>query len=94
MAIGTDRVQLYKDENPTLGGNAADVVPGPSPIKPQQDAIETCGVFLQDASNRDEEVYLAREGVDMIFRDQHNTTPITLSQLNINFRRHFLLMGG
>jgi hypothetical protein len=38
-------------------------------------------VYVQDASNRDENVYIARAGNDLIFRDSSNPTPKTLTDL-------------
>lgn len=95
MAIGTHRVQVIKQESAALGGDGADDVPYPSPIEPQEDALESCGIYFQDASNRDQTVYIERTGADMLFRDQNNTTPLTLSQLaDPGYRRHFLFMGS
>lgn len=81
MALGTDRVQVLKQESSALGGNASDAVDYPTPIKPQEDVLESAGVFLQDASNRDESVYIARNGSDVVFRDVSNPTERTLSEL-------------
>jgi len=78
---GTDRVQVVKRESAALGGNAADDLPFDAPIDPQQDAIEAAGVYLQDAANRDQNVYVDRSGNDLRFRDQNNTTPLTLSRV-------------
>lgn len=98
MAIGPDRVQVLKQESAALGGDGADDVPYPAPINSQQDAIETAGLYLQDATNRDENVYIERAGGDMQFRDANNPTPVTLSSLvpviDRAWRRHFMLMGG
>ena len=76
-----DRVQLLKQEWSSLGGDAADESPYPEPIEAQEDAIEAAGVFLQDGSNRDEAVLVARNGDDMTFRDVNNPTPLSLTQL-------------
>lgn len=81
MAIGTDRVQVIKQESATLGGDSADERSYEAPIDPQEDALESAGLFVQDASNRDEDVYIARDGDDLIFRDRNNTTPRKLSEL-------------
>lgn len=83
MAIGGDRVQLLKQETDALGGQDLDKGPyeGPSPIEPQEDAIEAAGVFLQDAANRDEAVYVCRDASDLCFRDENNTAELTLSDL-------------
>ena len=78
---GTDRVQVVKRESAALGGNAADDLPFDAPLAPQQDAIECAGVYLQDASNRDQNVYVDRSGPDLRLRDQNGTTPVTLSQV-------------
>lgn len=61
MAIGTDKVQVLKQESGSLGGNPADDVPFPSPIAPQEDVLESAGLYLQDATNRDETVFLERD---------------------------------
>ena len=76
-----DRVQLTKYESTALGGQDADALPFPAPLDPQEDAIETAGVYLQDASNRDETVLLSRSGDDMTFKDVNNSGGLTLSQL-------------
>lgn len=81
MAIGTDKVQVLKRESAALGGSGADDVDYLTPINPQQDAIETCGIYLQDASNRDSGCYVERAGNNMRFRDGNNTTPVTLTAL-------------
>lgn len=87
---------MLKQESTGLGGDSADSTDYPAPIDPQEDAIESAGVYLQDGSNRDENVYIERNGSDMRFRDLNNTTPITLTTLaqDRGWRRHFLLMGG
>jgi hypothetical protein len=77
----TDRVQVLKRETAALGGNAADELPYEAPIEPQEDAIEAAGLYVQDASNRDEAVLIARNGDDMTFKDVSNPTPLTLSEL-------------
>jgi len=94
MAIGPDRIQVIKRESSALGGDAADDVDYLTPVDAQEDALESAGLYLQDAGVRDELVYIARDGDDMILRDQKNPTPRTLSELVSNWRRHFLLMGA
>jgi len=81
MTIGTDRVQVLKQESSALGGNPADDVEFPSPIEPQEDALECAGVYFQDASNRDQLVYIERDMGVLRFRDTDNPTPLTLSSL-------------
>lgn len=76
-----DRVQVIKRETAALGGDAADEAPWDAPIEPQEDAIETAGVYLQDASNRDETTLIARDGDDMVFRDGNNPSDVTLTEL-------------
>ena len=76
-----DRVQVLKVETADLGGDAADERPWPEPIAPQEDAIEAAGYYLQDASNRDENVGFKRSGDDAEFFDINNPTPVTLTDL-------------
>lgn len=101
MAIGPDRVQVLKQESAALGGNGAEDVPYTTGIEPQEDAIETAGVYLQDAGARDEDVWIERNGNDMRFRDVNNPAPVTLTQLlggvsatDYALRRHFAMMGA
>jgi hypothetical protein len=58
----TDRVQVLKVESAANGGDAADSRVYPTPIEPQEDMIECAGVYLQNSNNRDENVYISREG--------------------------------
>ncbi|PNX51465.1 MAG: hypothetical protein BV456_03115 [Thermoplasmata archaeon M8B2D] len=87
MAIGEDRVQLTKVESTALGGNDSDIDPfgAPSPIEPQEDAIESCGLYIQDNSNRDENVGIYRDGNNLCLFDNNgasNQYPgYTLTQL-------------
>lgn len=78
-----DRVQVYKQEDNSRGGNTADddMFGGPVPINAQEDAVESAGVILQDTSNRDETTVIDRDNADMRFRDGNNPTPVTLSEL-------------
>lgn len=82
MAIGPDRVQVLKYEEGSKGGNAADDSMGiPAEIQPQEDVLETAGLYVQDALNRDENVYIDRDGDDLRFRDVNNPVPVTLTDL-------------
>lgn len=99
MSAPIDRVQVLKQESTALGGQDSDAADFPVPINPQQDGIEAMGVFLQDAGNRDETCYVARNGNDMVFKDAANASERTLTDLMgggsvPSFSRHFLLMGG
>jgi hypothetical protein len=72
MAIGTDRVQVTKVESTAQGGQDADAGPhgvNPLPLAPQEDAIESAGGYVQDASNRDEAVGWYRSDDDLCFFD-------------------------
>jgi hypothetical protein len=82
MAIGPDRVQVIKRESAALGGDPADDTDYLEPIHAQQDAIESAGLYLQDATNRDEAVFLERAGVDMRFVDQANPSGFSLTELS------------
>lgn len=81
MAVGPDRVQVIKRESAALGGDAAEDVDYLEPISAQEDAIEAAGIYLQDASNRDETVWIERNGSDMRFFDVANPGGYTLTQL-------------
>lgn len=81
MALGVDRIQVLKQESSALGGDSLDSVDFPTPIQPQEDVLESAGLFLQDATNRDENVYIARAGNDLVFRDVTNATEKTLATL-------------
>jgi hypothetical protein len=74
-----DRVQPVKIESPGLGGTEEDVEY--SPIEPQEDAIEAAGLYLQDASNRDETTLVYRDGDDLKFKDGNNPSVKTLTDL-------------
>lgn len=82
-----DRVQLIKQESAALGGDAADEAPWNQPIEPQEDAIETAGVYFQDPSNRDETTLINRSGLDMLFKDGNNPTAKTLSDF-LTYEQH------
>ncbi len=63
------------------GGAGPDDVVYTTPIEPQEDAIETAGLYLQDATNRDEAVFIERAGDDLRLRDVSNPAGFSLSQL-------------
>ncbi len=83
MAIGPDRVQPAVYEDTAGGGDPLDtgVYGNADPIDPQEDAIESCGHYFQDALNRDETVHIARDGNDLVFTDVNAGSNITLSTL-------------
>jgi len=71
-----------KQESTALGGDDADAVEwGPTPIEPQEDAVEAAGLYLQDATNRDETTLIDRLGLDMRFMDGNNPVAKTLTEL-------------
>jgi len=70
VAEPTDRVQVSKQESTALGGDDADAAEwGPTPIEPQEDAIEAAGVYFQDAANRDEALLIWRDGDTLKAKD-------------------------
>ena len=81
MAFGTDRVQLLKWESAAEGGSPADEHEYPSGIEPQEDAIECAGVYFNDLTARDQQVGVARDAGNLIFKDVANPTPVTLTDL-------------
>lgn len=76
-----DRVQVVKQESPAEGGTDVDPFTPRTKIEPQEDAFEAAGLYLQDASNRDENVLISRVGADMTFKDVSNPTAKTLTEL-------------
>jgi hypothetical protein len=69
---GTDRVQPVKWESTNEGGSSDE--PFPSGANPQQDALGVRGMYLQPAlGDRDEDVYVLRDGDDLKFNDKNNT---------------------
>jgi hypothetical protein len=81
VAIGPDRVQVIKRESSALGGDGADDVDYFEPISAQEDAIECAGIYLQDGSNRDETVWIERDGTNLRFVDGANPGGFSLSRL-------------
>jgi len=78
---GTDRVQPVKWESTGEGGSSDE--PFPSGVDPQEDALEIRGLFLApDAPTaRDENVFVLRNGNDMVFRDISVGAEKTLTEL-------------
>lgn len=95
MPAPTDRVQLLKRESTALGGQDADERDWPVPINPQQDGVEALGVFLQDASNRDEAVYIARAGGRAVVADTASAeSPIVTEIIHAALRQLVHLADG
>ena len=82
MAIGADRVQVTKVESTDLGGKDSDrdIYGAPVPLKAQEDALESAGGYVQDESNRDEEVGWRRDGEDYVLFDKRNILGVSLTQ--------------
>jgi len=79
--MAKDRVQVYKQEVASQGGDPLDDVPFPSVIEPQEDAIEAAGYYVQSETARDEDVLIARDASgNMIFKDKANVET-TLTEL-------------
>jgi hypothetical protein len=94
-----DRVQPIIRESSALGGDSADEEEMPRPIEPQEDAIETAGVFFQSSTDRDETVAAWREDTTgrLLFKDGENASAVSLTQLSagIDFENYlFNEMGG
>lgn len=84
MSKPPDRVQLIKQESAAGGGDNADVDDFyvDSPLDPKEDAPEVQGVFFQDISDpTDEDVYITRNGDDMIFSDKTVGIEVSLTDL-------------
>lgn len=53
----------------------------PTALDPNEDHVETRGVFLQNNLSTDEVVHVTRDSSDRLtFADTENTTPVTLTQ--------------
>jgi hypothetical protein len=76
-----DRVQVVKTESAANGGDGADEVEFYTPIEPQEDAMEAAGLYLQDATHRDQTTLISRANNDLTFKDGNNPAPVTLSTL-------------
>lgn len=75
----TDRVQPLKIESTVTGGSSNDRTY--TALNPQQDAVESAGLIVCDASHRDSTTVIDRDGSDLRFKDGNNSTPVTLSSL-------------
>jgi len=77
----TDRVQSVVFESAAKGGDAADNFISPAELDPQEDALEAAGYIVQDATNRDEAVFIDRNGNDLRFFDISNPAGVTLTDV-------------
>jgi hypothetical protein len=73
-----ERVQPYKSESTAAGGSDAEAAPYPVLIKPQSEAIDAAGIYLQDLANYDYNVLISRSANDLVFTDV-TTGALTLS---------------
>ena len=70
----TDFVRPLKLENPQDGGTEIDI--WPTELDPTEDSIMTYGIGLVGS-----DVFIGRNGGDMVFTDVNNNTPVTLTEL-------------
>lgn len=87
MTKPVDKVQIYKRESTAGGGDPSDNDDfyTESPLVPSEDAPEVQGVFFQDVEGgqpNDEDVYISRNGNDLIFRDKAVGAEVKLSDLS------------
>ena len=76
-----DRVQVLKQESAGNGGDGGDEVEYPTPIEPQEDALEAAGLYLQSATDRDETVHVKRDASQNLVLTDPVTGSKTLAQL-------------
>jgi hypothetical protein len=81
-----DKVQIYKRESSTGGGDPSDndEFYGEAPLDPMEDAPEVQGLFIQDKTGgqpSDEDVYVTRDGNDLKFKDKTVGSEVTLNDL-------------
>jgi len=93
MAIGVDRVQLRKSERTALGGDDADIgeMGEPTPIAPQEDAIEVAGVYFQDETDQDENVAIYRDNGKAYVKDVAHPDGIVLARSTKGHRSGLLI---
>lgn len=87
MVKPVDRVQINKQESTAAGGDTADndALYLQLPLNSNEDAPEVQGLFIQDITGgqvKDENVYITRNGDNLIFRDISVGTEKTLSDLS------------
>jgi len=81
-----DKVQLIKQESTAGGGDPTDndELYLESPLDPTEDAPEVQGVFFQDkggGQSNDENVYITRDGDDLVFNDKTVASEVILNDL-------------
>ena len=84
MSKPPDRVQLIKQESAAGGGDPSDVdeLYLETPLDPSEDAPEVQGLFFQDTiAPKDEDVYITRNGDDMILSDKSVGIEVSLTDL-------------
>ncbi|MHA2333771.1 MAG: hypothetical protein ACXAEU_17225 [Candidatus Hodarchaeales archaeon] len=77
-----DRVRPLKLEHPSSGGTQTDL--DPTELNPNQDAPEVRAVYFQNDSSTDTDVEITRDASSpdkLTFKDEENTTPVSLTQL-------------
>lgn len=77
-----DRVLPMKMESPTSGGTETDYFP--IELNPNEDGPSCRAIFLQNDSSDDSNIEITRDASDpdnMTFKDEVNTTPVTLTEL-------------
>ena len=79
--MALDRIQVMKQEWASQGGQPGEESARPKPIEPQEDAVEAAGLYLQDATHRDETTLIDRNGNNMRFKDGSNPSGLTISDL-------------
>lgn len=78
-----ERVQPLKHESTAEGGQDAQDAPFPVVIMPQEDALESAGLYVQDGTYRDFNCLIYRVGNDLWFKDTTNG-PHSLTELLAN----------
>jgi hypothetical protein len=76
-----DRVRALKQESSATGGNGADDVEYPTPVKNNQDALDSRGYFVQNDTSNDTTSLITRDASDNMTFQDGVTGPWTLSEL-------------
>lgn len=76
-----DRVQVIKWES--VGGGGTQTDESPTEINPNEDALDSRGLYIQDETSADDDVLVSRDSSgNMMFVDKIVTTPVSLSTLS------------
>jgi hypothetical protein len=77
--VSLDKIKPLKIESLDTGGNSNDEFP--TSLDPENDHVECAGIVLDDPGQVDETTVIWRDNTDMKFKDGHNPSGATLTDL-------------